>query len=168
MMKHSCLPIALLLLIVLSGCATLSGRDAPSVSVVGLNVLPSEGLELRFALKLRVQNPNETPLAYDGLSVKLDLDGRGVASGVSNESGEIQRFSDKVLTVPVSISAFAAIRQLLARAKDSQANGNALTQAIEYSLRGKLGAVSGGSGATRFSDKGALDFFATGQEKLSE
>ncbi|MDB4224892.1 LEA type 2 family protein, partial [Granulosicoccus sp.] len=160
--------IALLLLIVLSGCATLSGRDAPSVSVVGLNVLPSEGLELRFALKLRVQNPNETPLAYDGLSVKLDLDGRGVASGVSNESGEIQRFSDKVLTVPVSISAFAAIRQLLARAKDSQADGNALTQAIEYSLRGKLGAVSGGSGATRFSDKGALDFFATGQEKLSE
>ena len=167
-MKHSHLPIALLFLLVLSGCATLSGRDSPSVSVVGLNVLPSEGLELRFALKLRVQNPNETPLGYDGLSVKLNLDGRGVASGVSNESGEIQRFSDKVLTVPVSISAFAAFRQLLARAKDSQAEEGALTQAIEYSLSGKLGAVSGGLGVTRFSDKGALDFFATGQEKMSE
>ena len=152
-----------LLFALLSGCATLSGGDAPNVRVVGLEPLPSEGLEVRFALKLRVQNPNENALQYDGMSVNLDLDGRGLASGVSNVSGEIPRFSDAVLTVPVSISAFSAIRQLWARAGDMQGRGGALGQPIVYSLKGKLGA-SGGSGVTRFSDKGELNMFASEDE----
>jgi len=97
--------LTLLLIQHLGGCATLSGGDSPNVSIVGLEPLPSEGLEVRFELSLRVQNPNESALAYDGISVKLDLDDRGVASGVSDTAGEISRFSDAVLTVPVSISA---------------------------------------------------------------
>ncbi len=153
-----------LLFALLSGCATLSGGDAPNVRVVGLEPLPSEGLEVRFALKLRVQNPNENALQYDGMSVSLDLDGRGLASGVSNTSGEIPRFSDAVLTVPVSISAFSAFRQLWARAGDMQGNGSALGQPIVYSLKGKLGASKGGSGVTRFSDRGELNLFASEDE----
>ena len=153
--------MALLLVVFISACATLPGRDAPSVRVVGMEPLPSEGLELRFALKLRVQNPNETALVYDGMSVQLDLDGRGVASGVSDVSGEIPRFSDTVLTVPVSISAFSVFRQMLARVGDSDGQGNALSQQpIAYSLEGKLGGV-GSSVATRFGDKGEMDLFAT-------
>lgn len=157
-MKRNTLVIVLLLLTSLTGCATMSGRDAPNVRVVGLEPLQSEGLELRFALKLRVQNPNSTPLAYDGMSVTLDLDGRGLASGVSNESGEIPRFSDAVLTLPVSISAFSAFRQLLARVNDTQGEGTALSRPIVYSLKGKLGA-SGSALATRFKDKGEMNLF---------
>ena len=149
---------SVIILMVLAGCATLPGRDSPNVRVAGLEPMESEGLELRFALKLRVQNPNGTALAYDGLSVSLDLDGRGLASGVSNESGAIPRFSDTVLTVPVSISAFSAIRQLLARVSDSQSDDNALSRPITYSLKGKLGA-SGASLATRFTDKGEMNLF---------
>jgi len=93
------------LITLLNGCATLSGADAPNVQVVGLEPLPSEGLEIRFALKLRVQNPNESPLSYSGMSVSLDIDGRGLASGVSSDSGQIPRFSDEVLTIP-SLNAF--------------------------------------------------------------
>ena len=47
----------LLLLALLSSCATLQEGDPPNVRVVGLEPLTSEGLELRFALKLRVQKP---------------------------------------------------------------------------------------------------------------
>jgi len=133
--------------------------------VVGLEPLPSEGLEVRFALKLRVQNPNESTLAYDGLSVSLDLDGRGLASGVSNAAGEIPRFSDAVLTIPVSISAFSAFRQLLALAKDSNGTLGANSQPISYSLKGKFGTSAGGLGSIRFSDKGELDLFSTGNEE---
>ena len=153
-----------LLLALLSGCATLSGNDALNVRVVGLEPLPSEGLEVRFALKLRVQNPNESALQYDGMSVNLDLDGQGLASGVSNVSGEIPRFSDAVLTVPVSISAFSAFRQLWARAGEMQGEGGALRQPVVYSLKGKLGASKGGSGVTRFSDRGELSLFAAEDE----
>lgn len=150
----------LLLIVSISACATLSGREGPSVRVVGLEPLPSEGLELRFALKLRVQNPNETALAYDGLSVTLDLDGRGVASGVSDVTGEIPRFSDALLSVPVSISAFSVFRQMLARVGDANGQSGALSQPIAYSMKGKLGGVSG-SLAARFGDKGEMDLFAS-------
>jgi len=121
----------------------------------------SEGLEVRFTLKLRVQNPNETALAYDGMSVRLDLDGRGLASGVSNAAGEIARFSDEVLAIPVSISAFSVVRQLWALRRGTQAEDNVLTKPIAYRLTGKLGAPAGGFRSTRFSDSGELDLFSS-------
>lgn len=145
----------------------MTGRDAPNVRVAGLEPLQSEGLELRFALKLRVQNPNETPLAYDGMSVSLDIDGRGLASGVSDVSGEIPRFSDTVLTVPVSISAFSAIRQLLATINHTQGEGIALNQPVTYSLKGKLGAP-GGAIAARFTDHGEMNLLSGGNNKDEE
>lgn len=150
-----------LLAAILSGCATLPGIDTPNVRVVGLEPLPSEGLEVRFALKLRVQNPNQSALQYDGFAVNLDLGGRGLASGVSNAIGEIPRFSDAVLTVPVSISAFSVFRQLWALREDSQNADGALKQPIAYRLTGKLGAPKGSFRATRFSDKGELDLFSS-------
>lgn len=162
-MNRYLLPFTAFIIALLSGCATLSGVDRPNVQVVGMEALPSEGLEVRFELKLRVQNPNETPLAYDGMSVRLDLDGKGLASGVSNINGEIPRFSDAVLTVPVSISAFSVVRQLLARA-DSMGKEGATNQPIAYSLTGKLGAPEGSFGAVRFSDKGDLNLFASENE----
>ncbi len=161
-MKQISVILILVVTALISGCATLSGNaDGPSVRVIGIDPLPSEGLEARFALKLRVQNPNESALSYDGLSVSLDLDGKGLASGVSDITGEIPRFSEEVLTVPVSISAFSVFRQLLALAEDAKGAGNALNRPIAYKLRGKLGAGKGTFGATRFTDSGVLDFLAS-------
>ena len=161
--RTTCLKIIglLCLLLAISGCASLPiDSDAPQVRIVGFEPLPSEGLELRFNLKLRVQNLNESTFAYDGISVELDLDGRGVASGVSNISGDIPRFSDAVVTVPVSISAFSALRQFLARMNDQRTNSSAPAQPITYTMNGKLGGV-GNSFATRFGDSGELDLFAS-------
>ena len=151
----------------LGGCATLSGVDAPNVRVVGLEPLPSEELEIRFTLKLRVQNPNESTLLYDGMSVRLELDGQGIASGVSDAAGEIPRFSDAVLTVPVSISAFSVARQFLTRAK-KQGTDSEFGQPVTYKLTGKLGAPEGSIGATRFSDSGELDLFSTEDSETSQ
>lgn len=97
-------------LLVLSGCASLT-REPVRVSVVGLDPLVGQGLEMRFSLKLRVQNPNDAPIEYDGISVSLDLNGMPFASGVSDRSGVVPRFGEAVLDVPVSVSAFAAARQ---------------------------------------------------------
>ena len=168
LMNRSLTLTILILVALLTGCATLSNADQPSVQVVGIESLPSEGLEVRFALKLRVQNPNGAPLAYDGMSVSLDIDGRGLASGVSNATGVIPRFSDEVLTIPVSISAFGIARQLIAQTRKSQNASSAVTQAISYRLRGKLGAPQGSFRSTRFSSSGELDLFASDDEVLPE
>jgi LEA14-like dessication related protein len=156
---------SLLIACLLAGCATLGGRDSPDVRIVGLEPLPSEGLELRFALKMRVLNPNDTPIVYDGLAVKLDLDGRGLASGVSDEKGEIPRFGEQVLTLPVSISAFSAVRQFLSRIGEDQTDNEGVSKPISYSLSGKLGGGAGVTGSTRFAASGELDLFSAASDQ---
>ena len=131
-----------------SGCAMMPGVEPPRVNVVGLEKLPGEGMELRFGVKLRVQNPNASAIEYDGLSVELDLNGRALASGVSADKGTVPRFGETVITVPVSVSAVAAMRQLLAFA-----DGTARAE-LPYAVRGRLG--GGVFGSVRFASEGSL------------
>ena len=89
----------------LAGCASLLGREPVRVNVVGIEPLRGEGLEARMALKLRIINPHDTAITYDGLSVELEVRGQHFASGVSNARGEVPRFGEALITVPVSVSA---------------------------------------------------------------
>lgn len=150
----------MLFVLVVGGCAALAGRDAPLVQVVGMEPMPSEELEMRFGLKLRVQNPDDQPIAFDGVAVELKLDGYGLASGVSDQRGEIPRFGEAVVTVPVTVSAFAALRQLFGRLGQGPGSlQTARTGPLKYELLGKFG---GGSGLNpiRFRANGQFSFDA--------
>ena len=71
-----------------------------------------------------------------------------MASGVSDQVGSIPRFSETVVSVPVSVSAFSVLRQTL---------GLSQTQTLDnlpYVLRGKL--AGGVFGTMRFVDSGKL------------
>ncbi|MGU7783863.1 LEA type 2 family protein [Burkholderia sp. PU8-34] len=142
---------ALLLLIAavlaLGGCASLM-HEQVRVTVAGLEPLVGQGLEMRFNLKLRVQNPNDTPIEYDGIAVALEVNGQPFASGVSDRTGVVPRFGEAVLDVPVSVSAFAAARQVWNLA------GAASAGELPYALRGRL--AGGTFGAAHFSDAGTL------------
>lgn len=152
------LVVSLILGLVMTGCATFSAADAPVVKVAGLEPLLSEGLEFRFMLKLRIQNPNEEPIVFDGVAVELDLDGRGLANGVSSAKGQVPRFGELVVEVPVTVSAFAAFSQLFSQvSKRGARNATDTTNApgVRYLLRGKLGG-GGRFNAIRFSAEGDL------------
>ena len=75
-----------LLVLGLAGCASLIQREPVRINVVGLEPLPGAGMEMRFAVKLRVQNPNEAAIDFDGLALELDLNGKPFATGVSDRS----------------------------------------------------------------------------------
>ena len=62
-----------LLLLSLSACALFPNRDPVNINVVGIEPLQSQDLEVRFAVKLRVQNPNETAIDYNGVALDLSL-----------------------------------------------------------------------------------------------
>lgn len=132
----------------ISGCASLLGREPVRVNVVGVEPLQGEGLEARMALKLRVINPNDAAIAYDGLSVELEVRGQHFASGVSNDRGEVPRFGEALITVPVSISALSLMRQ----AMDMARGGN---PHIDYVLKGRLAGTALGS--VGFSSRGEVD-----------
>ncbi len=130
------------------GCAVLPQSDPLSIDVAGIEPLPSEGLEMRLAVQLRIQNPNNTPIEYSGAALDLDLNGRRLASGVSDRAGTVARYGETVLTVPVTISAFNVARQLV-----GFLNNSAPTD-ISYRVRGKL--EGGLFGTRRFSGEGSF------------
>lgn len=120
-------------LVFVSGCAALPGMARPPlVHVVGVERLPGEALEQRLALKLRIQNPNAEPLDFNGLSIELDVNNRPLATGVSAEFGSIPRYGEAVITVPMTVSATAMVRQMLGLT-DGLPRGE-----LPYAIRGRF------------------------------
>ncbi|GIZ11093.1 LEA type 2 family protein [Pseudomonas sp. NCCP-436] len=143
----------LLLFASLCACTSLTGRDPLRVDLVGLEPLPGQGLEARFAVKLRVQNPNDSAARFTGVALNLEVNGQPLASGVSDQGGSVPRFGETVLSVPLSISAFSVLRQAWGAA------GYRPGQPLPYALHGKL---AGGLFSThRFSSSGTLDWPTT-------
>ncbi len=140
--------LVVLVSLALAGCASLVHREPVRINVVGLEPIPGEGMEMRFKVKLRVQNPNETAIDFDGLALDLDLNGRPFATGVSDGAGSVPRFGETLIEIPVSVSAIAVVRQALGVIEgDGKAE-------VPYALRGRL--AGGLLGGMRFSDSGTL------------
>jgi LEA14-like dessication related protein len=144
-----CLLASVIAALLISGCALLQPRDPLHVTVAGIEPLQGEGLELRMSVKLRVQNPNDAPLDYRGVAVEMNVQGKTLATGVTNEAGTVPGFGEAVIAVPVTISAFRMARQAL-----GMMNGEGIEK-IEYEMKGK---VSGsGMSTMRFVTKGQFD-----------
>lgn len=116
----------------LGACATLPGNDPLEITVAGLESLPGEGLELRMLVKLRVLNPNDQAVDYNGVYLRLDVQDRAFATGASEASGTIPRFGEALVSVPVTISALRMARQMIG-VLDGQP-----VDSIRYDMRGKL------------------------------
>jgi len=134
----------------LQGCASLKGRDPLQVTVAGIEPLPGQGMELRMLVKLRVQNPNDTPVDFDGASLQMQVQGKTFATGVSDVAGTVPRFGETVVAVPVTVSAFRMLGQALGVLRSGGVNGP-----IAYEMKGKLS--GSGFGSTRFQTQGELN-----------
>ena len=97
----------------LAACAGIGLREPLRVNLAGLNSLPGEGMEARFLAWIRVQNPNDVSITCSGLSAELELNGKSFASGVSAATGEIPRFGESVVELPLTVPATAIVRQVL-------------------------------------------------------
>jgi LEA14-like dessication related protein len=131
-----------------SGCATLQGREPIRAIIVGVEPLQGEGLELRMLVKLRIQNPNDVALDFDGVSVQMDVQGKRFATGVSDVAGSVPRFGETIVDVPVSISVFGVARQAV------DVMSNQYRGKLAYEMTGKLAGPSFNS--VRFTSKGEI------------
>lgn len=130
----------------LSACADMPGRQPVQVTVADIETLPAEGLEFRMMVKLRVQNPNDAPIEYDGVYVQLDVLDKTFATGVSDEHGSIRPFGEAVIGVPVTVSTLRIAVYGL-----GMLDGKPIDR-INYKLHGKLSAPLFGS--TSFQSQG--------------
>jgi LEA14-like dessication related protein len=147
MVRSLILPAAAALTLV--GCAWLQRTDPPQVTVVGVEPSTGEGLEARMQLKLRVQNPNDAPIEYNGIYLELDVQNKSLASGVSNQSGTVPAFGEAVISVPVAVSYFGIAGQAM-----GLLSGKSFDK-ITYEMRGKLSSTT--SGTLRFKSQGELN-----------
>jgi LEA14-like dessication related protein len=132
-MKRIVPAIAVLLSILLAGCASLFWTgERPHIDIV--NVVPKEMrlLEQTFLLELRIQNPTETDLDINGLAFDLEINGQPFARGVSNKSLKVERLSTKVVEVEAYTGLTSILRQLSEARKGSFASG------FTYRLKGTL------------------------------
>ena len=128
------------------GCASLQRREPIEVIMVGVEPLQGEELELRMLVKLRIQNPNDLPLDFNGVSVEMDVQGKRFATGVSDAVGSVPRFGETIVSVPVSISLFRIMRQAM------DVVTNEYRGKLEYELTGRLAGPAFNS--VHFNSKG--------------
>jgi len=133
----------------ITGCASMQGKDPLQVTVAGVESIPGEGMELRLLVKLRVQNPNDTPVEFNGVAVEMDVQGKTFATGVTDASGSVPRFGETVIEVPVTASAFRMARQAL-----GLMSGGGLGK-ITYQMTGKL--HGSGVSTVRFQNTGDFE-----------
>ncbi len=141
--------ISIAALALLAACAMLPDGEPLQVNVADIESLDGQGLEWRMLVKLRVQNPNDAPVEYDGVYLKLDVLDTTFATGVSDERGTIPRFGEALVSVPVTVSTINVVRHAIGIAVDGKP-----PEKISYRLEGKLN--SPGFGSTRFDSHGEI------------
>jgi LEA14-like dessication related protein len=133
-----------------AGCAIFQRCEPVQVIMAGVEPLQGQELELRMLVKLRIQNPNDQPVNYNGVSVQMDVQGKRFATGVSDASGSIPRYGETVVSVPVSVSTFQIVRQAIGIMTGEKAGK------LAYELSGKLAGPASSCGS--FESKGEFAF----------
>jgi LEA14-like dessication related protein len=118
-----------------AGCSTFEARDPLQVSVAAIEPMQEkgDGMELRLLVRLRVQNPNSTEIAWDGAYVKVEVQDRTFATGVSDAGGTLGGFSETMVEVPVTIPMLRMVRHFVGMMDDPP------SEQVSYAMSGKLG-----------------------------
>ena len=146
--------IAMLLLVTLlltSGCAGFGGgREPPTVSVQSFRAVSSPGAVVPgFEIGLLILNPNPEPLRLQGVAYSIDLDGKSLLQGVSNELPEIDGYGQGRVTLNAAVNVLGGIRLLSSLMSESRTG-------LDYEFRARLDPV-GFSRDIRVSQSGRVD-----------
>ena len=124
--------LAVLVLALGSGCASLVPEiDPPKVTLESLTPLPSNGGAPRFEIKLRIANPNNQTFDIAGISYAVDIQGKELISGVSNDVPVLQPYSEEVVTVEAGLQLFQLLRLLTSLGKDA-------SESLDYRFAAKI------------------------------
>ncbi len=122
-----CLP-----LLWLSGCTSLmSDLDPPTINIENVRSLPTAGTGPRFEITLRIANPNKQALEIAGISYAMDLLGRELVTGVTNEVPRIAPYTEETVTLEAGVNLLQVLRLL-------GDLGRGQGEVLEYRFRAKI------------------------------
>ncbi len=100
-----------LVILACTACSSLPPPDfdPPEVSLQGLRPLSIDGGEARFAIALRVLNPNAISLDIEGVYFEVFLHDSKVLSGASSKGVNIPAYGEGELNLEASLGMLRAI-----------------------------------------------------------
>ena len=119
----------------------------PEIDVLVARIAPAEStmLEQRARIDVRIRNFSERAIAASGMTLKLDVNGRRFARGVSNQTFSVPALGEATTSIVVGISVFDVVHQLL---------GLEGRQTFDYVLRGKVFGAGVTARDSRFTRRG--------------
>jgi len=142
-------------LLALAGCAGTQSRLEP-LSVTLADIRPAQIglLEQEYAIKIRVQNPNNAQVRIDGLSYQIDLNGDLFAKGVSRQSTSVEPFGEIVLDATAVGNLGSIVNQFAKMEKSGP------PERFSYRLKGK---VASGPTSLPFDSQGTIELPTLGE-----
>lgn len=139
--------IAWLAALAVTACVSLQQLQPPHITVADIDLVDATLFEQRFALTLRVQNPNGADIAIRGLNVDVEVNGQHFARGVSDQAVTLPRFGEALLEVNAVSDLGSLWRQIMALRKGGH-------EGLEYRITGRL--AMGTLGDVPFESRGEL------------
>jgi len=107
-------------------------------------------------IKVRLLNPNDTEIAFDGVTFDLEINGQPFAKGVSDQKGVVPRFGEAVITMKMVSGLGNFLRQIGELQKQDRVG-------LSYRIKGRLNSGEG-FWFTQFNTAGEF-LFPTGEAK---
>jgi LEA14-like dessication related protein len=143
----------ILILLILSGCAGLGRRlEMPRITLANFSVQEIKVFESVFKIEMRVFNTNDVPLEIKGINCNLELNGKRLATGVTNVKIDVPSYETAIVPMTLYSSVLDVVTVL---------RGLANTKKLQYKLTGRLRLGKGVLPST-------LPFESTGELPLQE
>lgn len=99
----------------LNGCATFYGdMDPPSISIEDVSAVPSDSGVPRFEVVLNVVNPNKRALNIAGIAYSLEILGKELVMGVTDDVPRIGGYSEEKVTLLAGVQLVGILRLMAA------------------------------------------------------
>jgi LEA14-like dessication related protein len=136
--------------LMLGACAGLLIREPLNVTIAEFKPVEIGVLEQRYAVKVRLLNPNDTDVAFDGAVFDVEINGKPFATGVSDKGGTVPRFGEALIDLQVVSGLQNILRQINELQKGDRTS-------VTYRIKGRLH-LAGGIGTVPFDTTGEFAF----------
>lgn len=153
-MKLAVQAVVLTAILFLSGCAGFSWQDQlqePRVSLSSIEILEVSGGSVRFALNLRVENPNPLPIPVQGMSYSLRLNDHLVASGLASSIGDISAYGESPVRLEAGTNLLGMLGLMQSLLSDQ-------TTELNYDLQSSID-LRGFSRSFAWSERGVVPLY---------
>ena len=139
--------------VLLAACSSLGSKlEAPSLELVGVQMLSTDMFAQRFKVRVKVINPNDLELPVKGLEYTILMMGDSFAEGMANESFLLPAMGEAEFDMLVTTNFVSSFGRLLSRVQGGKLEN------IDYEITGKVMVEKGMVRKIPFNHRGTVDF----------